>query len=88
MNQNNKLLIHDGPYALDENTANVVCVRGKGQAIIAKFAPGIYNRKDTTQISFKQARIHAYLMSEALQVFALTGQTPMEMYVELLKTTA
>lgn len=87
MNQVNKSLIHAGPYILDESTTNVVCVRGEGQAIIAKCAPGIYNRKGTIQISYKQAKIHASIMSEALQVFALTGRTPMELYLALSKST-
>jgi hypothetical protein len=85
MNQENKLLIHAGPYKLDLATSNVACIRGKGHALIAKCAPGIYNRKDITHISLKQAEAHASIMLEALQVFALTGKTPMEMHVTLAK---
>lgn len=85
MNQENKQLILPGPYKLDLTTHNIVGVRGEGQAVIGKFAPGIYNRKDTTQVTYKQAEAHAALMLEALQVFALTGQTPMEMHISLTK---
>lgn len=88
MNQENKQLIHAGPYKLDSSTHNIVGVRGEGQAVIGKFAPGIYNRKDTTQVTYKQAEVHAALMLEALQVFALTGQTPMEMHITLSKLYA
>ena len=88
MNQENKQLIHTGPYKLDLNTTNIVGIRGDGQALVAKFAPGIYNRKDITQVSYKQAEVHAALMLEALQVFALTGQTPMEMHITLAKIYA
>lgn len=88
MNQENKQLIHTGPYKLDLTTTNIVGIRGEGQAVIGKFAPGIYNRKDTTQVTYKQAEVHAALMLEALQVFALTGQTPMEMHITLSKLYA
>lgn len=88
MNQENKQLIHAGPYKLDLTTTNIVGIRGDGQAVIGKFAPGIYNRKDTTQVNYKQAEAHAALMLEALQVFALTGQTPMEMHITLAKIYA
>lgn len=88
MNQENKQLILTGPYRLDSSTHNIVGIRGEGQAVIGKFAPGIYNRKDTTQVSYKQAEAHAALMLEALQVFALTGKTPMEMHITLMKIYA
>lgn len=88
MNQENKQLIHTGPYKLDLTTTNIVGIRGEGQALIGKFAPGTYNRKVITQVSYKQAEVHAALMLEALQVFALTGKTPMEMHISLAKIYA
>lgn len=83
MNQTNKDLILDGPYKLDQTTTNVICVRGTGDAIIAKCAPGTYNRRGVTQITYPQAEAHATLLMEALQVFALSGKSPMEMHSTL-----
>lgn len=88
MNQANKQLIHAGPYKLDMTTHNVVGIRGDGQALIGKFAPGTYIRKDTIQVNYKQAEAHAELMLEALHVFALIGQSPMEMHITLKKIYA
>jgi hypothetical protein len=88
MNQENKQLILAGPYKLDSSAHNIVSIRGEGQAVIGKFAPGIYNRKNTTQVSYKQAEVHAALMLEALQVFALTGKTPTEIHIALTKIYA
>lgn len=85
MNQENKQLILPGPYKLDLTTTSIIGVRGEGQAIVGKFSSGIYNRKDITKVSYKQASAHAALMLEALQVLALTGKTPMEMHISLTK---
>ena len=88
MNQENKQLILPGPYKLDLSIQSVVGVRGTGQAVIAKCAPGIYNRSEATHVSMAQAEVHAKLMLEALQVFALTKKTPMEMHIILSKIHA
>jgi hypothetical protein len=58
-------------------------VRGQGHAVVAKCATGIYNRKEITTISVKQAEAHAQLVLEAFIVLALSGKSPMEMHKEL-----
>ena len=88
MNQENKQLILQGPYKLDLTVSNIVSIRGIGGATVARCIPGTYNRKETTQVTLAQAEAHAKLMLEALQVFALTGQTPMEMHITLSKLYA
>ena len=85
MNQEHKQLVQLGPYKTDFISAGVYTIRGQGQAAVAKCSMGVYNRKDLTIITTLQAEIHAKLVLEAFQVLALSGKSPMELWVELKK---